>query len=78
MGVQFGLWKLIVDVRTREIVGSTILGPRADDLGHLIAILMHHHDTVDTVLELPWYHPTLSEVMLELARDARRQLDRLA
>ena len=75
MGTRFGMWKLIVDRRSREIVGTTILGPRADDLGHLIAVMMYHHDTVDTVFEMPWYHPTLSEVMLDVARDARRQLE---
>lgn len=30
--------------------------------------------TVDTILDLPWYHPTLTEVILDVARDARAQL----
>ena len=29
---------------------------------------------VDEILEMPWYHPTLSEVVLDLARDAIRQM----
>ncbi len=69
MSAEFGLWKLIVDRKTREILGSTILGPRADDLAHLIAVMMCHRGTVDQILDLPWYHPTLSEVMLNLARN---------
>lgn len=72
MGVEHGLWKLIADRDDGEILGSTILGPRADDLVHLIATLMKFHGSVDDILELPWYHPTLSEVMLDLARTAKR------
>jgi len=57
-----------------EILGSQILGPRADDLAHLITVLMYHHSRVDDILQMPWYHPTLSEVMLDLARDMRARL----
>ena len=68
MNVRHGLWKILVDPETREILGSTILGPRADDLIHLIVLLMHQRQPVDVIGELPWYHPTLSEVMLNLLR----------
>lgn len=74
MGVKHGLWSLLVDPQSREILGSTILGPRADDLVHLVMLLMHRRARVDEILELPWYHPTLSEVILSVARDALRQL----
>jgi pyruvate/2-oxoglutarate dehydrogenase complex dihydrolipoamide dehydrogenase (E3) component len=75
MGVRHGLWRLLVDPGTREIVGTTILGPRADDLVHLVVLLMHRRARVDEILELPWYHPTLSEVMLNVARAAIARLD---
>jgi pyruvate/2-oxoglutarate dehydrogenase complex dihydrolipoamide dehydrogenase (E3) component len=69
METGFGLWKLMIDERSREILGSSILGPRADDLVHLVAIMMRYDARVDEIVDLPWYHPTLSEVMLNLARD---------
>jgi pyruvate/2-oxoglutarate dehydrogenase complex dihydrolipoamide dehydrogenase (E3) component len=69
MSTRFGLWKLIVDPVSREILGTTVLGPRADDLAHLVAVMMVHRGTVEQILEQPWYHPTLSEVMLTLARE---------
>jgi len=74
MGARFGVWKLIVDRASREVVGGTLLGPRADDVAHLISVMMFHHTRVDEILEMPWYHPTLSEVVLDLARDAIRQM----
>jgi len=74
MGVKHGVWRLVVDAETHEILGSTILGPRADDLIHLIAVLMHRRAKVEEILDMPWYHPTLSEVILNVARDALGKL----
>jgi len=75
MNSRFGLWKLLADRSTGEILGSSILGPRADDLIHLISMAMHHHSTTEDVCALPWYHPTLSEVILNLGRDIASQLN---
>jgi pyruvate/2-oxoglutarate dehydrogenase complex dihydrolipoamide dehydrogenase (E3) component len=68
MDVQHGLCKLVADIKTGEILGAQILGPRADDLIHTIAVLMGGRGTAADMLSLPWYHPTLSEVFLSLAR----------
>jgi pyruvate/2-oxoglutarate dehydrogenase complex dihydrolipoamide dehydrogenase (E3) component len=69
MEVEQGLWKLVIDRASCEILGSAILGPRADDLIHLISLMMHYRGTVHDIPRLPWYHPTLSEVMINLGRD---------
>ncbi len=74
MDTLHGLWKLIADRRSGEILGSTILGPRADDLIHLVAVMMRYRGKVQDVDSLPWYHPTLSEVMIDLARGMTREL----
>ena len=67
------LWKLVVDRESGEILGSSIIGPRADDLIHEVSILMHFRARIGDVFELPWYHPTVSEVFLNLARDIEKQ-----
>lgn len=68
MGARHGMWKLFADRESGEILGSAILGPRADDLAHLVTTLMHWRATAADALRLPWYHPTLSEVMIGLTR----------
>ncbi len=73
LGVKHGAWKLVCDRNSGEILGSSLLGPRADDLAHLISVMMHHRSTVDEIFRMPWYHPTLSEVMLNLARKVEAQ-----
>jgi len=75
MEVRYGLWKVIADRRSGEILGTTILGPRADDLAHVIAAIMHFHGRVDDIFKLPWYHPTLSEVLLGIGRDLRGRIE---
>jgi len=75
MSEDYGLWKLHACHSSGEILGASILGPRADDLVHLVTTLMHYRAGVDRIFELPWYHPTLSEVMLNIARDAVGQID---
>jgi len=66
---EFGLCKLVADKGHGEILGAQILGPRADDLIHTLAAVLHYRGTAADMLTMPWYHPTLSEVFLSLARD---------
>lgn len=78
MSVRHGLWKLCACKKTGEILGCSMLGPRADDLIHLVALLMHGRAGVDRIFELPWYHPTLSEVMLDIGRDTAARIEAAA
>ncbi|MEM7203691.1 MAG: FAD-dependent oxidoreductase [Planctomycetota bacterium] len=72
--VTHGAWK-IVAAPSGEILGSQILGPRADDLIHTVAAVMYYRGTAADLLEMPWYHPTVSEVLLGLARDLQKQVE---
>ncbi len=75
MNAEHGVWKMFADPETCRILGASILGPRADDLIHIISTLMHKDGCVQDILQLPWYHPTLSEVILNVARELGSQLD---
>ena len=74
MGVNHGLWRVVAHAESGEVLGAQCLGPRADDLIHTIAAVMHFRGTVDDLLAMPWYHPTLSEVLLSIARDLKAKL----
>lgn len=76
MGVEHGIWRLYADAGSGEILGSVILGPNADDLIHIISTMMHYHGTARDILDrMPWYHPTQSEVIMNLAREIISRLD---
>lgn len=69
MDVAHGVMRLVARAYNGEILGAQILGPRADDLIHVVSSVMYYHGTAADMLQMPWYHPTLSEVLLSLARE---------
>ena len=64
-----GVVRLVATKERGEILGAQILGPRADDIIHIVSAVMHYRGTASDMLAMPWYHPTLSEVLLSLARE---------
>jgi len=67
---EYGLWKIVADAHTGEILGSQILGP--DSAGELIQILVPiiaNKNTYEDILAMTWYHPTYGEIIKSLARD---------
>lgn len=69
MDVAHGISKLVADRGTGELLGAQLLGPRADDLIHILSVHMAHRGTAAQLLDMPWYHPTLAEVLLSQARE---------
>lgn len=76
MDVAHGALVLVAEASRGEILGAQILGPRADDLIHTVVALMHYRGTARDLRAMPWYHPTLSGVLLSLARELDGQVRR--
>jgi dihydrolipoamide dehydrogenase len=49
--------------------------PDAEYLGHLLAWAIQQRSTVDTLLQMPFYHPTVPEGMRPALHAARKQLE---
>lgn len=62
MGETHGLVKLIADAQTKELLGGAAVGPEAAEIIHEIAVALHFRSTAAEFLEIPHYHPTLSEI----------------
>ena len=71
--VRHGVCRFVADAGSGELLGAQILGPRADDLIHTAAAILHYRGTAADMLQMPWYHPTLTEVFLSLARDIEQR-----
>ncbi|WP_375461359.1 dihydrolipoyl dehydrogenase [uncultured Enterovirga sp.] len=61
MGRNAGVIRVYACRDGGRIEGGTIVGPEAEHLGHLLAWTVQCGMTVDAVLALPFYHPTLEE-----------------
>ena len=55
---------------TGRLLGAEMIGPAAEHLGHLLAWCVQRGDTVQQMLDSPFYHPVVEEGM----RTALRQL----
>jgi pyruvate/2-oxoglutarate dehydrogenase complex dihydrolipoamide dehydrogenase (E3) component len=62
MGETEGFVKMLADTDTGEILGASVVGPEATELIHQVAVAMRFRCTVSQFLEIPFYHPTLSEI----------------
>ena len=63
-----GLIKMIIDARTRQIVGCHIMGAHAADLIQEVVMAMNADATVDRLAHSIHGHPTLTEVVMTVAK----------
>lgn len=73
MGVRHGFMRLLANPQTGKVLGCQILGPRADDLIHVPMAVIAMGGSVHDMLRFPWYHPTLAESFVEVARELSGQ-----
>lgn len=74
MGINSGLLRLYADARTRRLVGAEMFGPRAEHLAHLLAWAIQGGQSVERLLEMPFYHPVVEEGLRTGLRDLARNL----
>lgn len=74
MGETHGHVKLLCAPDTGEILGGHIVGPEASELIHQIIAVMHFRGTVHDMLRMPYYHPTLSEILSYPAEELAKKL----
>lgn len=74
MGDADGLTKIVVDVRTRRVLGTHVIGERASELVHIGLAVMQCGGTVDAFIEMVFNYPTLSESFKYAAYDALGRL----
>jgi len=51
------------------IAGATLFGPGMDHIAHLFALAIERRETADTLLQLPFYHPTFEEGLKPALRE---------
>ena len=74
MGVNHGSLKVYADAHTGQVLGAEMIGPAAENIGHLLAWSIQRGDTVQQILEFPFYHPVIEEGVRTAMRELRRSL----
>jgi NAD(P) transhydrogenase len=73
-----GLLKLLVERRSRRLVGVHVIGERATELVHIGQAVIHLDGTVDAFIEMVFNFPSLAEAYKYAAYDCLGQLDKTA
>jgi len=50
------------------IIGAEMCGPDAEYFGHFLALAIKNKETKSSLLELPFYHPTIMEALKPVLR----------
>ena len=74
-GRTSGFCKLIVDSRTRQILGCHVVGERAGELTQVAAVAMAGGMRVDDLAQVPLSFPTYAGVLGRVAAQATRRLN---
>jgi dihydrolipoamide dehydrogenase len=75
-GRNAGLLHLYVNAEDGRLLGAEAAMPDAEHLMHLIAWSIQQGLTVDAMLQMPFYHPTVEEGLRSALQSARRALQR--
>ena len=75
-GRTTGFCKLIVDKRSRQILGCHVVGERAVDIAQLAAVAMTARMSVDALARVPLSFPTHAGILGRVAARAARDLNR--
>ena len=74
MGRNQGALHVYGEVGTGRFLGAEMLGPAAEHLGHLLAWSAQRGDTVQQMLDSPFYHPVVEEGLRSALRELNRAL----
>ncbi|WP_423193568.1 dihydrolipoyl dehydrogenase [Cupriavidus sp. H18C2] len=72
-----GLMHVYADRATGRFLGAEWMGPRAENIAHLLAWSYQQGLTIADMLAMPFYHPVVEEGLRTALRDAQAQLTQL-
>ena len=75
MLINHGLLRIYGEPGTARILGAEMIGPAAEHMAHLIAWMIQADQSVEDVVQMPFYHPTLEEGLRTAFRNLLQALD---
>ena len=71
-----GMLRVYGEYGTGRFLGAEMIGPRAENLGHLLAWACQARMTVAQMLDMPFYHPVIEEGVRTALRDLAAELEK--
>jgi dihydrolipoamide dehydrogenase len=73
-GRNYGILKIYADAHNGLLLGAEMVAPEAEHLIQLLAWSIQQKLTLDQLLQMPFYHPTIEEALRSALQSARRKL----
>ena len=73
---ESGFCKILIDRKTRRILGGHIVGEEASNMIHMIIAFMNKTGTLDDLLNMIYIHPALPEIVRNAARKAQAEIEK--
>lgn len=73
-GAADNVVRLYVDPADGHLIGATVFALAGEHLAHLLAWAVQRRETVESMLQLPFYHPTVEEIIQTALRAAAKKL----
>jgi dihydrolipoamide dehydrogenase len=73
-----GALEVYADRHSGKFLGAEMVGAAAEHIAHLLAWSVQRGDTVEQMLEAPFYHPVIEESVRTALKELRRDLGRQA
>ena len=71
-----GMLRVYGEYGSGRFLGAEMIGPRAENLGHLLAWACQARMTVAQMLDMPFYHPVIEEGVRTALRDLAVELEK--
>ncbi len=75
MGKNRGVLRVYADKRTGQLLGSEMIGPKGENLAHLLCWCIQQGLTVGDLLRMPFYHPVIEEALQAALYDLYRKVE---
>ena len=75
MGKNKGVLRVYADKASGRILGSEMIGPKGENLAHLLCWCIEQGLTVGELLRMPFYHPVIEEALQAALYDLYRNVD---
>lgn len=72
--IQDGMLKMLLSLKTRNILGAQIIGEGATELIHIGQAVMNLKGTMDYFVQATFNHPTLAEAYKVVGLDAFKRM----
>ena len=74
MGTNRGVIRVYANREDDTLRGASLIAPRGEHLGHLLALSIQKEFSVADLLRMPYYHPSIEEALQSLLRDMQKQI----